>query len=112
VRNAVEGPDLFNFSSKPISSQIFPVWIIAFDERILFGASPTLELFFPRDGIANVTKVRVIHENDTMVVSREARNLAAPMLSNTHEQIVRYSDVERGARFVAHHVDPVIVIFR
>ncbi len=39
-------------------------------------------------------------------------DLAAAMLSDTHEQIVGHADVERGTRLVAHHVNPIVVIAR
>ena len=38
-----------------------------------------------------------------MVILREARNLASPMLRNSKEQIVGHANVERGPPLVAHH---------
>ena len=41
----------------------------------------------------------------------EAGNFSASVVRNTLEQIAGHVDVKRGARLVAHHVDPIIVIF-
>ena len=86
--------------------------VIAFDERILLLPPPTFQLLFPSDGIANITKVRAINKNDTMVVSGKAGNFSSSMLRNAYQQIVGHTNVERGACLIAHHVNPVIVISR
>src|SRR5438034_3812131 len=83
MRNTVEGSDLFNGDLKPVRGQVFPVGISPFDERVLLGTSPALHLFFPRDGIANIKKVRAIHKNDATVLFRETGVLASAMLGNT-----------------------------
>src|SRR6266446_7951663 len=61
VQNAVEGPDyFFSSNSKPISGQIFPVRVIAFNQRILFRTSPTFQLLLPRNRIPNIPEVRAV----------------------------------------------------
>ena|SRR5207253_1229040 len=99
-------------SSKPISRQVFPVRVISLDERILLRPSPALQLFLPRNGIANITEMRAVNQAGAMIILSESRDLAAAMLSDTHEQIVGHADVERGTRLVAHHVNPIVVIAR
>jgi hypothetical protein len=67
------------------------------------SSAASLSLVFPGNRIANVTKMRGINQNDAMVILREARNLASPMLRNSKVQIVGHANVERGPPLVAHH---------
>ena len=112
MRNAVEGPDYFFL--KCFKANLRPSLSSAGCRAPRAHSSSNaanLQLFFPRDRIANITKVGAIDKVRTVIIVCEAGNFSASVLRNTHEQIASHADVKRGARLVAHHVDPIIVIF-
>src|SRR6266404_4337832 len=112
ILSEVEGSPYLCRSSKPVCRQIFLARVIALNQGIFLRPSPALQLFLPRNGVANITEMRTVNQAGAMIILSESMDLAAAMLSDTHEQIVGHADVERGTRLVAHHVNPIVVIAR
>src|SRR5437588_8242311 len=83
ILSEVEGSDYLCRSSKPVCRQIFPARVIALNQGIFLRPSPALQLFLPRNGIANITEMRAVNQAGAMIILSESRDLAAAMLSDT-----------------------------
>jgi hypothetical protein len=66
----------------------------------------------PRDRLFNLAKVRTVNKRDAVVIAGKTGNFATAMLSNSKVEIICHAGVQHCALFVAHHVNPVIVISR
>src|SRR6266480_742386 len=108
ILSEVEGSQYLCRSSKPVCRQIFPARVIALNQGIFLRPSPALQLFLPRNGIANITEMRTVNQTGAMIILSKTGDIPATMLSNTNEQVIRHADVERRTRLVTHHIDPVI----
>src|SRR5213083_1817978 len=81
ILSEVEGSPYLCRSSKPVCRQIFPARVIALNQGIFLRPSPALQLFLPRNGVANITEMRTVNQAGAMIILSESMDLAAAMLS-------------------------------
>ena len=79
---------------------------------ILLFPAPAVQLFLARDRSSNITEALEIRQINTMIVAVETGNLAGLMLGDAPSRLSVTPNPQRGARFLARHVNPVAVIYR
>ena len=95
---------------EPIRREVFPIPIHRRNQRVLFLASPALELFLPRDCMTDFAEVFVIDQmNAVLTLRKTIRTLPDAMLPKANAQFARDSDVQRRTRIVCDDVDPIVV---
>lgn len=75
-------------SCVPAVAQILPVAIGGFDERNLFPAQPSLDLFFPRNRCSNVSTNLEVNQTSGVVLGRKPRNQLAFVFRHPPFQVV------------------------
>ena len=87
--------------------QVQPAGVSRFDQVYLPAAQPSLDLFFSFDGGSRISRLLEVNELGDIVFGGESISTVFPMLLDSTDEIVCYSDVE--CAFVAgHDVDVVL----
>ena len=86
-------------------SQIFPHWIKRPHQRIFLFASPTLDLLFPCDRIANVAMVLAVNESVQFGLLGETLNGSVLVLVNATFEIIRHARGQDDSTAIGHHID-------
>src|SRR5438046_10351287 len=107
ILSEVEGSPYLSRSSKPVCRQIFPARVIALNQGIFLRPSPALQLFLPRNGIANITEMRTVNQTGAMIILSKTGDIPATMLCYTNEQVIGHADVVRRRSLVTHHIGTV-----
>ena len=92
-------------SVEELLPQIFPQWIKRPHQRIFLFASPTLDLLFTCDGIANVAIVFVVNEAVQFVLLGETLNGSVLVLANATLEIIRHARVQDDSTAIGHHIN-------
>ncbi len=88
----------------PISGQIFPGWVHAFDECHALGPIESFDLFLAANGMPYVLVLFEVYEAIDFVSLRETLEFTPLMLKDAIVDAVGHSGVNT-ARFTGHNVD-------
>ena len=75
-----------------------PITIETLNENDLFLAPPTLDLFFPRDGVADILELLVIHQPAYVPVTREPLTFLGFVLPHSPMYVITDPGIEHPGR--------------
>src|ERR1035438_1094365 len=116
VRSRTTGLSAFQWLSReqhlrsPFLGQIFPSWILRFDQDNFLDPQPAFQFLLPSNCPVNVVEAFVVDQAVAMVLASEALDFAALMLQGATVDAVGHTDVERAAA-AGHDVDEIFVVF-
>jgi hypothetical protein len=95
---------------EPIRGEIIPLGIQRCDQRVLFLAAPSFELFLAGDCVAHFSVMLMINQMSAMIALGECVGpLASTMLPNADAQVAGDTNLKGRSRVVRDDVDVVIV---
>jgi len=80
----------------PLAAQVFPLRILGFDKRDLFGVLPTLQLLLARDCVEDLVIDLEVQQSRDVVFSSKPLNHMLFMLPDAPPKISRHADVQRA----------------
>lgn len=93
----------------PLLREIFPPWILRFDQSNLFRSCPALQLLLSSNRLVDIVKALVINQSVATILACEPFDLPALMLQGAPVNAVGHADV-KCSRAAADDVNKILVI--
>src|SRR5271166_3062571 len=78
----------------PVGREVFPRWVVSFDERDFLFPPPTLELLLATDGRIHPVKTLEVNQPMNSVLAGESAEFSTAVFSHARAQAAGDSDVQ------------------